>query len=207
MNLTDMNIREYLQILDSKEPAPGGGAVCGLTAAQGAALIGMVADLTIGKKKYAEHENLCIEAKAEADALMEKFLKAADDDAKAYMKVSKAYAMPKESDEEKAVRAAAIEESSVGAAQVPFETLKLCVEGLELTEMLIGKSNQNAVSDLGVAALNFEAAAKSAWLNVKINLGSIKDETVKKDFRAAKEIADNVEMLAKNIYDRVEDVL
>lgn len=207
MILAETKVNDYLEVLNSKAPAPGGGAVCALTAAQGAALIGMVADLTLGKAKYAEYETLCREAKSEADRLVKELLKAADDDASAFMEVSRAYSMAKDTEEEKEARGKAIAESSILAAKVPFDTMKLCLEGLKLTESLLGKSNQGAVSDLGVAALNFEAAIKSAWLNVKINLASIRDEGVKMDFVAAKNIAADAEKLAKNIYDRVEDVL
>jgi len=125
MILADTRINDYLEVLNSKAPAPGGGAVCALTGAQGAALIGMVADLTLGKKKYAEYESLCEETKAESDVLMKKFLQAADDDAAAYMKVAKAYAMAKNTEEEKAARAKTIAETSIEAAKVPFDTLML----------------------------------------------------------------------------------
>ena len=112
--------------------------------------------------------------------------------------------MPKSTDEEKAIRSKAIAEATLTATEVPFEMLELCLQGLKVTESLVGKSNPNASSDLGVAALNLLAGIKGAWLNVSINLPSVKDEEAKKKFAAGKEIVAEAETLALKIY---QDVL
>ena len=203
MKLVDMTVRDYLDLLKSDAPAPGGGSVSALSAAQGVGLVAMVADLTIGREKYAEYEQVCKEAKEEALKLYEALVAAIDEDTEAFNKVSAAYKMPKDTDEQKAARSAAIRKANVGATQVPFETVKLCLAGLKVTETMVGKSNPNAASDLGVAALNLMAGIRGAWLNVKINLPGIKDEALKAKFETGAQMVDEAYVLANRIYEEV----
>ena len=203
MKLVDMTVRDYLDLLKSDAPAPGGGSVSALSAAQGVGLVAMVADLTIGREKYAEYEQVCKEAKEEALKLYESLVAAIDEDTEAFNKVSAAYKMPKDTDEQKAARSAAIRKANVGATQVPYETIKLCLAGLKVTETMVGKSNPNAASDLGVAALNLMAGIRGAWLNVKINLPGIKDEAAKAQFEKGAEMVDEAYVLASRIYEEV----
>ena len=203
MKLVDMTVRDYLDLLKSDAPAPGGGSVSALSAAQGVGLVTMVADLTIGREKYAEYEQVCKEAKEEALKLYEALVAAIDEDTEAFNKVSAAYKMPKDTDEQKAARSAAIRKANVGATQVPYETIKLCLAGLKVTETMVGKSNPNAASDLGVAALNLMAGIRGAWLNVKINLPGIKDEAAKAQFEKGAEMVDEAYVLASRIYEEV----
>ena len=203
MKLVDMTVRDYLDLLKSDAPAPGGGSVSALSAAQGVGLVAMVADLTIGREKYAEYEQVCKEAKEEALKLYEALVAAIDEDTEAFNKVSAAYKMPKDTDEQKAARSAAIRKANVGATQVPYETIKLCLAGLKVTETMVGKSYPNAASDLGVAALNLMAGIRGAWLNVKINLPGIKDEAAKAQFEKGAEMVDEAYVLASRIYEEV----
>ena len=203
MKLVDMTVRDYLDLLKSDAPAPGGGSVSALSAAQGVGLVAMVADLTIGREKYAEYEQVCKEAKEEALKLYEALVAAIDEDTEAFNKVSAAYKMPKDTDDQKAARSAAIRKANVGATQVPYETIKLCLAGLKVTETMVGKSNPNAASDLGVAALNLMAGIRGAWLNVKINLPGIKDEAAKAQFEKGAEMVDEAYVLASRIYEEV----
>ena len=163
----------------------------------------MVADLTIGREKYAEYEEVCKAAKEEALKLYSAFIEGIDKDTEAFNKVSAAYKMPKDTDEQKAARSAAIREANVGATEVPFETVKLCLEGLKVTETMVGKSNPNAASDLGVAALNLLSGIRGAWLNVKINLPGIKDEALKAEFESAEAMVDEAYVISKRIYEEV----
>lgn len=203
MKLVDMTVKDYLDLLKSDAPAPGGGSVSALSAAQGVGLVAMVADLTIGREKYAEYEQVCKEAKEEALKLYEALVAAIDEDTEAFNKVSAAYKMPKDTDEQKAARSAAIRKANVGATQVPYETIKLCLAGLKVTETMVGKSNPNAASDLGVAALNLMAGIRGAWLNVKINLPGIKDEALKAKFETGAQMVDEAYVLANRIYEEV----
>ncbi len=203
MKLVDLTVKDYLDVLKSDAPAPGGGSVSALSAAQGVALAAMVADLTIGREKYAEYEEACRAAKEKALDLYTQLVEGIDKDTEAFNKVSAAYKLPKDTDEQKAARSAAIRAANVGATEVPFETVKLCLEGLKITATIVGKSNPNAASDLGVAALNLLAGIKGAWLNVKINLPGIKDEELKARFESGAELVAEAEAVAKEIYEKV----
>ena len=175
MRLVEMQVQDYIKVLASNAPAPGGGSASALSGAQGIALAGMVAALTIGKKKYADELGLCLQVSADADKLRQRMLQQIDADTEAFNLVSAAYQLPKETDAQKAERSAAIAAATLEATQVPFATMELALEALKLTQALVGHSNNNCASDLGVAALNLEACLKGAWLNVCINLDGIKD--------------------------------
>ncbi|MDO4833445.1 MAG: cyclodeaminase/cyclohydrolase family protein [Bacillota bacterium] len=205
MKLIDMQVKEYLDILISDEPAPGGGSVSALAGAQGAALMSMVCDLTLMKKKYADVHGLCEELKAEAGELYRKLSEAIDRDTDAYNLVAAAFKMPKESDEDKAARKKAIADGTLEATKVPFSVMQLGMQGLEIADKLYGHFNTNCASDYGVGVLNFMASIKGAWLNVKINLPGVKDE----DFAAAceaegREIMARGEEIAKKLYGEIE---
>lgn len=182
MKLMNMQINEYISQMGSDSPAPGGGSASALCGAQGAALVSMVAALTIGKKKYEEHQALCLEVKEKADALRLRLEAQVDADTDAFNLVSAAFKLPKETDQDKAARRTAIADATLVATRVPFETMGLAMEAMALVECLIGKSNANAASDLGVAALNLQACVKGAWLNVLINLPGVKDEAAAAQF-------------------------
>ena len=206
--IIDMNIKEYMEVLKTDAPAPGGGSVSGITAAQGIALTLMVTELTIGKKKYEDMQQLNIEAREEALKIYDKLICAADEDKKAFTELSEAYKLPKETEEEKEIKKKVLGEKALGATKAPFEVMKLSIKALEITRSLVGKSNKMAASDLGVAALNLLAACKSAWLNVKINLPYLTDEKASAEFESrGKEILKKSEILANEIYDAVEGTL
>lgn len=178
MKLTDLKMNEYLDILLSDAPAPGGGSVSALAGAQAAALMGMVSALTIGKEKYADVQQVCKDAKAKAEVLYTEFAKAIDEDTEAFNLVAAAFRMPKQTEQEKAARKKAIAAGTLEATKVPFHVMELASEGLRVAETLTGKSNSNAASDLGVAVLNLMTCMQGAWLNVKINLPGVKDEAL-----------------------------
>ncbi len=203
MKLVDLTVKNYLDVLKSDAPAPGGGSVSALSAAQGIALVAMVSDLTIGKAKYADFEAVCQKAKEDATELYEKLIEAIDKDTEAFNLVSAAFKLPKDTDENKAKRSKAIAEATLVATEVPFETLTLCMEALKVTKTIVGKSNPNAASDLGVAALNLLAGIKGAWLNVMINLPGVKDEAAKAKFAEGAKMVEEAEKISAEIYEKV----
>ncbi|MEG0919256.1 MAG: cyclodeaminase/cyclohydrolase family protein [Anaerovoracaceae bacterium] len=204
MKLMDMEIKAYLELLASKAPAPGGGSVSALAGAQGCALLAMVCDLTTGKEKYQDYEMLCIEAKEDAKGLMKELIEAVDKDTEAYSKVSEAFKLPKATEEEKAARSQAIRQATVGATEVPFWVMTLGYKGLRVARDLVGQSNPNAASDVGVAALNLNSTIKGAWLNVKINLPGLKNPQLEQEFiNKAEEILAKCDKLTEEIYDKV----
>ena len=200
--LVNTEISEYIEVLSSEAPAPGGGAVAALTAAQGAALIVMVANRTIGKKKYAEYEELNIGARDEARTYLEQLMKGVDEDKEAFEQVSKAYSMAKQTDSEKAARREAIAIASVGAADAPLKLMRAGVCALRLAADMIGKSNANLVSDLYVAALNLNAGVQAASYNVAANIPYIADRELAASWGAeAGELAGAAAELAGQILD------
>lgn len=176
MKLVDMKITEFLDVLKSDAPAPGGGSASALSGAQGCALLMMVADLTLGKKKYRDFAEICLQAKKKGQSLYEELRASVDRDTEAFNLISAAFKLPKNTDEEKTVRKAAIADGTLTATEVPFNTMKLGFEALKLVESLVGKSNPNCSSDLGVGALHLKACIEGSWLNVKINLPGVKNE-------------------------------
>lgn len=203
--IADMSIKEYLDILKTDAPAPGGGGVSGLTAAQGISLTLMVIELTLGKKKYEEYMELIEKSRERALELYEELAVAADEDREVFLKLSEAYALPKETEEEKKNKQQILGERSLAATEAPYKVMELSLEGLEITEKLVGKSNKMAVSDLGVAAACFLAACKSAWLNVKINLPYLTDKDRAQAFeKGGRNILEKVTELSEKIYDAVE---
>ncbi len=204
MKLAELTTAGFTDLLASDAPAPGGGSAAALEGALGAALTAMVCSLTVGKKKYAEHEELARSVQAKANELRTRFVDVMDRDTEAFNVVSAAFGMPKATDEEKAARSAAIQKGLEGCTKTPFEMMELAVETLELTASILGKSNDSAASDLGVSALSLRAAIQGAWLNVLINIGSLKNKELAEDYRAKGEaLLAKALPLADQIYDTV----
>lgn len=187
MELKGLSVEAFINETGSSSPAPGGGSIAALNAASAAALVEMVASLTIGKEKYAAVEADMKAVQAKASELKTKFVNFIDEDSNAFNKIMAAFKLPKGTDEEKAVRSEAIQAATKEAALVPFHVGEMANELFALAEEVIIKGNQNAVTDGAVAAMNARVAVKSAFLNVKINLGSIKDEAFVAELNAKME--------------------
>ena len=186
MKLADMQVTQFCDVLASDAPAPGGGSTAALEGALGAALTAMVCGLTtVGKsrEKYAEYQEFVLASQKKALDLKARFMDVMDRDTEAFNVVSAAFGMPKATDEEKAARSAAIQKGLEGCTRTPFEMMELAAETLELTAELLGKTNDSAASDLGVSALSMRAAIPGAWLNVLINIGSLKNKELAEDYR------------------------
>lgn len=206
--MMNQSLSGYLELLKSDAPAPGGGSASALSGAQGMALIMMVANLTIGRENYKEHWGLCEKALKDGNHIMEELILCIEKDTDAYNKVVKAYKFPKETDQEKEVRKTAIREATLGATQVPFDAMVLTLEGLKVADSLVGKSNPNCSSDLGVAALNLLACGQGLWLNILTNLSGIKNPEKEKEFESqGKFLFKESKELAEDIYKRVEEGL
>ena len=172
--MTDLS--GFLGELASGSPTPGGGSVAALCGALGAALNSMVANLTIGKKKYADYDAEMKEALAGAETLRLELTQMIDEDAAVFNKVMVALKMPKETDAEKASRKTALQQALVDAATVPLAVMEMCVGVIRTAKPVAEHGNVNAVSDAGVAALVARAGVHAAGLNVRINLGGIRAE-------------------------------
>ena len=146
MKLAEHTLQGFIEVLGSDAPAPGGGSVSALCAANGAALCAMVCRLTRGKKKYLEYTPLMEEIIPQADALAQKLTASIDKDTEAFNLVSAAFRMPKETEEQKAARSAKIAEGMLVSTKVPFETMELTLEALKLAQQMLGKFNTNAAN-------------------------------------------------------------
>jgi len=169
-------LEEYLADASSNAPTPGGGSVSALAAALGTTMASMAANFTVGKKKYADVEEEVRGLLARLAEARDRLTAAVQADTEAYAKVSAAYGMPKSSDEEKAARKVAIQAGLKAAMQPPLEALRASRAAMTATRRLLDVANKNLITDVGVAAILLEAAARGAYLNVAINLKSLKDE-------------------------------
>ena len=176
MNLVEQRVIDFVAATASKEPTPGGGAIAALTGATGAALAEMVANLTFGKKGYEEVQSEMEELQTKAEAIRNRMLELSQADADVFNIFMNALGLPKNTDEEKIARTAAIQQAYKDAAMVPFEIGELADQIFELAELASSKGNQNLITDGIIAAINARAAVKAAFLNVRINLSGIKDE-------------------------------
>jgi formiminotetrahydrofolate cyclodeaminase len=191
--LADHKITEYLEKAAAGTAVPGGGSVAALNAALAAGLTEMVANLTIGKKGYEEVEEEMIALAGKASQLRNKLSAAVDRDADAYTEVMAAYRLPKTTDEETALRKQKIQDAIKHAARVPLEVARNALAVIELAGQAIQKGNKNAASDGAVAAMNARTGALAAIYNVKINLGSINDDSfVDKLTQEVKELENQV---------------
>lgn len=206
--LTELTVKDFLNKVAGSDPVPGGGSIAALNGAIAAALAAMVANLTIGKKNYADCEELMKQIAERAAGLKEEFVADVDRDSEAYDRVFACFKMPKATDEEKAARSAAIQEATKFAAQVPMEVARRAYGLMDTIAQVARKGNQNAVTDACVAMMAARSAVLAALMNVRINLGSLKD----KEFALAMQAeADGLEQQAlakeKELLDEINRTL
>ena len=193
MELKSLSVKEFIDKVTGNDPVPGGGSVSALNGSLAASLAAMVANLTVGRKKYAEVNDEMEQISARMTEQSAKLLADVDRDAEAYDRVFAAFKLPKETDEEKAVRKEAIQRETKYAAEVPMEVARTASELLPMIDAAARRGNSNAVTDATVAMMCARTAVIGALLNVRINLTSITDEAFVK---AMTEEADRLEAAA-----------
>jgi formiminotetrahydrofolate cyclodeaminase len=199
--LIEETLAGFLDELASDSPAPGGGSVAALSGALGAALGAMVCRLTVGKKKYADAKEEMQELMDQLDEAKKKFMLLIDLDTDAFNKLMMAFKLPKGTDDEKAARSRAIQEATKGATDVPMRTCRGCLKVIELCAPVAKKGNVNSITDVGCAVLAARAGFNGAVLNVRINLGGLKD----KEFKG--QIEEELQTLEKKVKDISSNVL
>ncbi|GKX29249.1 sugar ABC transporter substrate-binding protein [Vallitalea longa] len=203
--LVDKSLGEFLDATASNNPVPGGGSIAASSGATAAALVEMVANLTIGKKNYEDVMDEMTDISKKAHDLREQLLKYVDIDSEAFNKVMNAYRLPKDTEEQKVVRKMTIQNAMKYAASVPLEVAKKSFSIIQLSEKVVEKGNKNAVTDGAVSAMMARTAVLSAIYNVRINLSSIKDNAyVEKIDNEVNKIQSNTIDLEKQILDKVK---
>jgi formiminotetrahydrofolate cyclodeaminase len=199
--LTNQKITVFLEKTASGTPVPGGGSVSALSAALGAGLAEMVANLTIAKKGYEAVENEMKETAETLKNLREKLVTEVDKDSNAYKDVLAAFKLPKDTQEEKAQRAEAIQDAMKNAARVPLGVAYDSLQVMDLAEKVIRNGNRNAASDGAVGTMMARTAVLGALFNVKINLASVKDQAF------VEEMTRKVNKLESRVHEREAEIL
>ncbi|AYO31294.1 sugar ABC transporter substrate-binding protein [Biomaibacter acetigenes] len=189
--LIKKSCEEFIEVLASKEPVPGGGGAAALMGAVGMALGNMVGNLTVGKEKYKDAEKEVYEIMEKARNLQDHLLKLVDEDAEVFKDVAAAYKMPKETEEQKKQKEEAMQKALKKACSVPLDIMKSASEAIKLQRRLADIGSKLAISDVGVGTYCLKAALLSGRLNVLINLNGITD----KDF--VKKTSEEMELLVK----------
>ena len=201
-DLKNLSVEEFAAVTGSDAPAPGGGSISALNGAIATALTEMVANLTIGKKKYADVEGQMKTIATEAALIRERLIRDIDRDSEAYDRVFAAFKLPKETEEQIAERARAIEDATKEAAIVPMQVAEEIASVMETVIYVAHKGNRNAVTDACVAMMTARTCVLGALLNVRINLASIKDEAFVKQMKVK---ADHLESEAIRIETKLLD--
>ena len=212
MKLIDMSVADFTNEVDSNSPAPGGGSVSALASDIGVSLARMMAHLSFEKKKFEQlDEKTKEEFKARFDKLGEirkELSTLVDKDTESFNEFMKAVKMPKETEEQNKLRAKAIQEATIFSIEVPYKTASLSLEALRLLDFLIKNGNQNAITDIGVGTLRLSAGMEGAILNVKVNLGQIKDKQIYDKYRdGCKEILSEGNEIKDNIISNIHKQL
>ena len=180
MDMTLANCREFVSVLASDAPAPGGGGAAALVGAIGTALGNMVGSLTVGKKKYAAVEAEIIELKAKCDTLQKELLDQGVADEINFLPLAKAYGIPKDDPNRDAI----MEEATIIACSTPMKIMELCCEAIGYIKVFADKGSRLAVSDAGCGAVCCKAALQAASLNVFINTKTLKNREVAEEMNA-----------------------
>lgn len=176
MSMLDKSCSDFLEVLASKAPVPGGGGAAALGGAIGMALSNMVGNLTVGKKKYAEVEDEVKELIAKGDKVIAELKALVDEDAEVFEPLSKAYGLPKDTPEQIAYKEQVMEKCSKDACDGPMKIMRKCYEGIKIHERMGQIGTNLAISDVGCGVVFLKSALISAMLNVVINLNTIKDQ-------------------------------
>ena len=200
MDFTRNTCREFVTVLASNEPVPGGGGAAALVGAIGTALGNMVGSLTVGKKKYADVEAEIIALKEQCDALQKELMDQVPADAEGFEPLSKAYGIPKDNPDRDKI----LEDATKVACAVPVKIMELCCQGLDAVKVFADKGSRLAVSDAGCGAVCLKAALQAASLNVYINTKSLKDRECADAMNAkCEEMLTKYCALADEIYESV----
>ncbi len=203
--LIDMNLKEFVEETASESPAPGGGSISAYMGSMGAALGTMVANLSSHKRGWDDRWEEFSEWAEKGKYYHDELLKMVDEDTNAFNLIMDAFGLPKKTEEEKAARHQAIQEATKYAIEVPFKTMELCYNSMEVMKAMAEFGNPNSVTDAGVGALAAMAGVRGAFLNVKINAADLEDKDFVNDIiTRGQDILNRAAIMEKEILDIVE---
>jgi len=206
--LVKMDLRKFANETASESTAPGGGSISAYCGALGVSLGTMVANLSAGKRGWEDQTIYFSEYADKGQKLKDQLLLAVDEDTSAFNKIMEAFALPKNTDDEKTIRTEAIQNATKYAVEVPLKVMKLSYNSLELIKAMVEKGNPNSITDAGVGALCIRTAVEGAYLNVRINASGIKDQKfVDIHLQEAAKIATATEADVKSIIMNVEELM
>ena len=200
IDFTENSCKDFIDVLASSAPIPGGGGASALVGAIGVALGNMVGSLTVGKKRYADVEEDIIRCKIEADEITKRLLELVAKDAEVFEPLSKAYSLPKSTPEELAKKEEVMAVVLKDACEVPLEIMKTCARGLDLMKEFAEKGSRIALSDAGVGATLLKSALQGASLNIYINTKSMKDRVL------AQQLNDETDSLRKTYEKKADEI-
>ena len=208
MKIVDKNCVEFIDILSSKEPVPGGGGAAALVGAVGVALGNMVSNLTIGKKKYKEYEDLIRELLVEAKEIERELIDMIDEDAKCFMPLSQTYGLPTSTEEEREYKAERMDVVLKEACKVPYKAALACDRAIKIHRELVNKTSRLVISDIGVGVQCLRACLLGSHLNVKINTRDMRDrEYAEKISKEINEIVNKGIKICDEVYERVIEIM
>ena len=204
MDYKNLKISEYMDLLASNAPAPGGGPVSALTCAEGAGLCIMVCELSIGKKKFEEYDNLLKEVLSNQKKYKDEYLNLMNEDSIDFKEMEKVFKMPKETEEEKALRNKAMQDAFKTCLVTPLNVVELALKSIKKKKKIVGKSSALASSDLEVSALMLEAGARGALVNVKVNTKYMEDKAYAQEKnKRADELVNEISKISSEILDEL----
>lgn len=202
--MTEQNMNKFLEVLSSSEPVPGGGGASGYVAAIGMSLGNMVLSLTTGKKKYQQYQEEVEQLMVKAQTLTGQLAECMDKDAQAFLPLSRAYGLPKDTKEQLAYRNEVMEKALFSASEAPLLMMEKIVEAIELIDRISVIGSRIAISDAGVGVMMCKAALNGASLNVYINTKSMKDRGIAEQMNEkADALIKKGNELADSVYERV----
>ncbi|MCR5652034.1 MAG: cyclodeaminase/cyclohydrolase family protein [Lachnospiraceae bacterium] len=202
--MSDMQINEFIRTLSSSDPVPGGGGAAGLAGALGMSLGDMVLALTDGKKKYAQYQQEIEESMEKAGEITENLLASIDRDAEAFEPLSKAYSLPKTTEEEIRYKDEVMEKALLEASEAPLEQMKIILDAMMLIQRISQIGSRLAISDAGAAIQLTLAALKASSLNVYINAGLMKDRGKAEELeQRAQTLTAQAQIIYEDTYERI----
>lgn len=206
--LIGMNLRAFADETASESPAPGGGSISAYVGSLGAALGTMVANLSAGKRGWEEQVTLFSAEAVKGQEVKDALLRLVDEDTNAFNRIMNGFALPKNTEEEKKARTAAIEEATRYACEVPLTVMQTASGVIDMLQLMIEKGNQNSITDAGVGVLCVKAAVRGAYFNVMINAQGLKDRGFAEEIKAkAKAILDDTNTRSEEALAKVEQAI